>query len=133
MRALVGAGVIVLAGCTTLQPEPPAQPAIWTFAPDQQIGAGTTEFVAMVNEEACAGGRSSDGRIVGPQVDYVDDTSVIVTFAVRPLDGFQECPSNPSTPVTVRLEEPLGDRRLLDGGREPPSEPPECANPRACE
>lgn len=126
-------GVFVLAACTIVQPEAPAHSATWTFAPGQQIGADTTEFTAMVTERTCASGRSSEGRIVGPQVDYVDDTSVVVTFSVRPLDGMQECPGNPATAVVVRLEESLGDRRLLDGGRAPPLEPPDCANPLACE
>jgi hypothetical protein len=126
MRALAIAGVIVLAGCTIVQPEPPSQPATWTFAPGEQIGPDTTAFTAMVTEQVCASGRSSVGRIVGPQVDYVDDTSVVVTFRVRPLAGGQDCPGNPPAAVTVRLEEPLGDRTLLDGGREPPAEPPVC-------
>lgn len=127
------AGVMVLAGCTTPQPEAPTQPATWAFAPDERIGPDTTQFTAMVTERGCASGRSSDGRIVGPQVDYVDDTSVVVTFRVRPLEGAQECPGNPPLEVIVRLEEPLGDRALLDGGREPPVEPPVCANLESCE
>ena len=32
-----------------------------------------------------------------------------------------------------RLDEPLGDRQLQDGGREPPGEPPICLNPASCE
>lgn len=126
-------GLLFLVACSIVQPLAPAGPATWTFAPDQEIGADTTEFTAMVTERACATGRSSEGRIIGPQIDYVDDTSIRVTFSVRPLDGEQGCPSNPPTPVTVHLEEPLGDRMLLDGGRDPQSEPPECANLQSCE
>jgi hypothetical protein len=48
-------------------------------------------------------------------------------FAVRPLPGGQDCPSNPPTRVTIDLGQPLGDRTLLDGGRLPPGDP---AQPR---
>lgn len=133
MKGLAVAGVLVLSGCAVVQPAVPVNPATWTFAPGEEIGPGTTQFTAMVAERACAGARSSEGRIIGPQVDYIDDTSVRVTFSVRPLEGFQNCPTNPPTPVTVHLEEPLGDRTLLDGGREPPAEPPVCANVESCE
>jgi hypothetical protein len=132
MKRWAVAGLIVLAGCTILDPSVPVNPATWTFAPDEQIGVGTTQFTAMVTEQRCASGRSSEGRILGPEVD-VHDATVIVTFAVRPLEGDQECPGNPPTAVIVRLEEPLGDRTLLDGGREPPAEPPVCANLESCE
>ena len=39
---------------------------------------------------------------------------------VRPLDGPATCPSNPPTPYTLRLDRPLGDRTLADGGTIPP-------------
>jgi hypothetical protein len=119
-------------GCTLLQPEIPGETATWTFAPGQEIGPDTTEFVAMVTERNCASGQSSEGRIVGPMVDAHNDR-VVVTFEVRPLGGEQTCPGNPPTAVTVRLGEAPGPRPLLDGGREPPSEPPECAAPEFCE
>lgn len=63
----------------------------------------------------------------------ISDDTVMVTFGVVPLGGAQECQGNPPTAVTVRLPEPLGDRRLLDGGREPPAEPPTCANRESCQ
>ena len=96
------------------------------------IGAETTEFTAWVTEVGCASGRSSADRIGGPDIQISDDT-VMVTFGVVPLGGAQECQGNPPTAVTVRLPEPLGDRRLLDGGREPPAEPPTCANRESCQ
>ena len=132
MKGFAVAGVLVLSGCTIVQPAVPVNPATWTFAPGEGIGAGTTQFTAMVTERSCASGRSSEGRIIGPQVD-VRDATVVVTFAVRPLEGDQECPGNPPTAVIVRLEVPRGDRALLDGGREPPAEPPVCANVDSCE
>jgi hypothetical protein len=43
-----------------------------------------------------------------------------VAMFVRPLDGPATCPSNPPTPYTLRLDGPLGDRTLADGGTMPP-------------
>ena len=121
----------VLSGCGTGIPIE-VGPATWAFAPGQEIGPETTEFVAMVTERACASGQSSEDRIAEQQIDFQNGT-IIVTFRVRPLGGEQTCPGNPPTPVTVDLGGALGDRRLLDGGREPPAEPPICANPDSCE
>lgn len=42
---------------------------------------------------------------------------------VIPKPGEQHCESNPATPYTVELDEPLGQRRLLDGGVQPPAPP----------
>lgn len=96
--------------------------ATWHLAPGQSIGPETTTFEAMVTERACASGRSSEGRIVGPDVLALAD-AVLVTFAVRPLAGAQDCQGNPATSVSVTLPEPLGERRLLDGSTLPPREP----------
>jgi hypothetical protein len=83
-------------------------------------------------EVNCASGQSSQDRIVGPEISYAADR-VVVTFAVRPPPGeAQDCQGNPATAVTVTLNEPLGDRRLVDGGAEPPREPPVCAEPQFC-
>jgi hypothetical protein len=132
--ALATIVTMLATACSLLQPMAPGGPATWTFAPEQAIGPQTTEFVAMVTERACASGQSSEGRIIGPQIEhFVDEKTLTITFQVRSLDGAQECPGNPPTPVRVVLGEPLGNRRLLDGGREPPSEPPVCANPDSCE
>ncbi|HEX5828321.1 MAG TPA: hypothetical protein VFY23_12410 [Candidatus Limnocylindrales bacterium] len=96
--------------------------ATWVLAPDQGVGPATTTFVALVTERECASGRSSEGRVVGPDVLRTGD-AMLVTFAVRPLPGGQDCQGNPATRVTVILPEPLGDRRLLDGSTLPPREP----------
>ncbi len=132
MTRLVVFLALVVAGCGVLEQAAPPGEATWAFSPDSEITPETTEFVAMVTERACAGGQSSEGRVVGPEITYADDT-VTVTFGVRPRGGAQTCPSNPPTAVAVTLSEPLGDRRLLDGGSDPPREPPICADPAFCE
>lgn len=97
--------------------------AEWTWGGPGVPGPDTQVFDALVTERACASGKSADGRGVGPAIVKSGDT-VLVIFAVRPLGGeFQTCPSNPSSRVTVDLGEPLGDRRLLDGGRLPFADP----------
>jgi len=101
--------------------------ADWILAPGQPaIGPETRRFDALVTERRCASGQSSEGRIAGPDLFQVGG-DLLVTFAVRPLPGDANCPSNPATRVTVDLGEPLGDRRLRDGGslpaRDPTTEP----------
>ena len=97
--------------------------ADWVLAPGQPaIGPDTRQFDALVTERNCASGKSSEGRIAGPDLFQVGG-DVLVTFAVRPLPGGGTCPSNPATMVTVDLGEPLGDRRLLDGGSLPARDP----------
>lgn len=98
--------------------------ADWVLVPGQPpIGPDTRTFQADVTERACASGRSSEGRIAGPEILAIAD-QVLVTFAVRPFGGgVQTCPSNPPTRVTVDLGEPLGDRVLRDGGTLPPRDP----------
>jgi hypothetical protein len=102
----------------------PPGDASWALAEGQELDAETEQFVARVTEMNCASGQSSEGRIVGPKVEYGDD-AIIVTFAVRPPPGgeFHTCQGNPPTLVLVTLSEPLGDRQLLDGHVDPPVVP----------
>lgn len=97
--------------------------ASWVLAPDERIGPATIAFTALVTELDCASGRSSEGRVVGPDILQLED-QVLVTFAVRPIPAkTQTCQGNPPTTVEVVLPGPLGARRLLDGGTLPPREP----------
>lgn len=79
----------------------------------------------LVHEVECSGSRDITGLIRPPEVIETDD-EVVVTFTVEPLppaDGY-ECAGNPSTPYTVQLDAPLGERTLLDGHFVPPAPPP---------
>lgn len=132
MRLAAIAAVALLAACEAVAPVRSAGPAHWFLSPDAQIGPETTVFAALVMEVNCASGQSSQDRIVGPEISYAADR-VVVTFAVRPLPGdAHDCQGNPATAVTVTLKEPLGDRRLVDGGADPAREPPVCAEPQFC-
>ena len=81
-----------------------------------------TELSLLVNENACASGTSAEGRIQKPDVEYRSD-SVVVTIRVRQRGSSESCPGNPDTPYVLRLEEPVGNRQLLDGGQSPPGPP----------
>ena len=89
-------------------------PATWAL-PGAAPGPAATSVPILVTEMGCASGQSSEGRVAEPIVEYTDD-AVLLTTRVEPLagNGFT-CPGNPSTEVTVQLDEPLGDRELLDG------------------
>lgn len=122
MRWLIATPLaLVLVGCSGA--------ATWHHDPGVDIGPHTTEFSAWVTETACASGQSSADRVTGPDIQVSGD-EIVVTFGVRAQLGLsQSCQSNPPTRVAVRLPEALGDRALVDGGREPPAEPPACLNP----
>jgi hypothetical protein len=104
-------------------------PAEWTFDPaGLQPGPATQVFEALVTELSCNSGQPADGRVIGPEIVTSADT-VLLIFAVRPRPAeFQTCQANPTTRVTVDLGEPLGARKLFDGGRLPPGDP---AQPRS--
>jgi hypothetical protein len=83
--------------------------------------ARSARFVAVaVDEQACANGKTAEGRVLRPWVRY-ETTRVIVTYFVRPVRGTATCQGHPATPVVLRLSRPLGARRLVDGGAPPPS------------
>jgi hypothetical protein len=126
--------VIMLAGCMqvrstfiqvanpTPSPAPGFGPAFWALDPTFADPAPeTTELHILVWERACNSGTLVVGRMSAPAITY-GPTTVMVTMQVRGLGGAQSCPLGPGTPLLVHLREPLADRTLLDGGREPPSE-----------
>lgn len=132
MRPAAIVALALLTACDPFAPLRPTGPARWFLPPDAQIGSETTAFAALVVEVNCASGQSSQDRIVGPEIIY-DADQVVVTFAVRPLPGdVQNCQGNPATVVEVALTQPLGDRRLVDGGADPPREPPVCTEAEFC-
>jgi hypothetical protein len=93
------------------------EPARWWVAPDASLDPSSREVPIVVNEAGCASGRSARGRIV---VDLVYGSDAIdIDVGVRALGGDQDCPSNPDTPFTVELTEPLGDRSIT-GARPTP-------------
>lgn len=79
------------------------------------LDPSTKELRLLVTEQNCNSGEDAQGRIEVVSVEESDDR-VAVLLAVRPRGGFQTCPSNPATPFTVTLSEPLGTRAVVDAG-----------------
>jgi hypothetical protein len=46
-------------------------------------------------------------------------TTVTVIVLVDRIEGGATCPSNPSFEYTVEIDDPLGDRELIDGSSVP--------------
>ncbi|HEY9564106.1 MAG TPA: hypothetical protein VIR30_10090 [Nocardioides sp.] len=117
MFVALGLAAFVLVLVFVVDRTGPAQPADWRLDPAGALDPSSREVAILVNERACASGRSADGRIE-VDVEYAADT-VTLEVSVRPLNGDQECPSNPDTPYIVKLAEPLGDRDVM-GQSSPP-------------
>ena len=71
------------------------------------------EVRLLVTEETCNSGMDAEGRIEVLSLEETD-AGVSLILGVRPRDGGQTCPSNPSTPFTLTLTEPLGERQIVD-------------------
>lgn len=94
-------------------------PATWAL-PGARPGPEATSFPILVTERGCASGQSSEGRLADPIVEYRDDAVLITTRVEPPVGDMFNCLGNPATEITVELDEPLGDRQLLDGMWYPP-------------
>jgi hypothetical protein len=113
-------------GACTPRPVVPNSQSVadWWIDPSvQRIGPDDRVISALVLENACASGRTAEGRILPPSVEYGAEV-VVVTITVRSLSN-ADCPGHPPTPYTFELDEPLGERSLVDGGRFPPGDPTE--------
>ena len=78
-----------------------------------------TTIDLLIVEMACNSGEDAEGRVrVVEQSEATDAVELLV--AVEPRGGDASCPSNPATPLTVELAEPLGDRALVDTSVYPP-------------
>ena len=73
----------------------------------------STELALLVTENSCNSGEDAAGRIEVVRLEETDDT-VSLVLGVRPRGGAQNCPSNPATPFTVTLSQPLGERQVMD-------------------
>jgi hypothetical protein len=103
--AITCAALMLLAGCGD-----DSRTADWWVDPSAELQPATREIPIIVNENACASGRSAEGRIQ-VDVDYGSD-AVHFDVKVRSLGRDQDCPGNPDTPYVVVLDEPLGVRPI---------------------
>jgi hypothetical protein len=93
----------------------------WRVDSDSPPASVSSAFPIEVMEHECASGRPADGRIAKPIVEYGED-AITITVPVRRVPGDATCPGNPWTPFVLELDEPVGDRPLLDGGPWPPEQ-----------
>lgn len=94
------------------------EPATWELDDAHPSpGPTTTELHLRVFESSCSGGDDAKGRVAPPEIDYGADT-ITITAIVIAKPGAQTCPAliYDGEPLTVTLDEPLGDRELVDGG-----------------
>lgn len=99
--------------------------AVWWPSQADAVSPDTQTLEVMVLELECASGMTAEGRIKPPTIEWGAD-SVTVTYRVAPVEGGATCQGHPSTPERLDLGKPLGDRRLLDGGSNPPRQPVPC-------
>ena len=85
-------------------------PAVELQSPPDPL---SREVRLLVTEETCNSGMDAEGRIEVVSLEETDD-GVRLVLGVRPREGGQTCPSNPSTPFTLTLTEPLGERQIVD-------------------
>jgi len=80
---------------------------------------GDTSIDLFVHERACASGQSAEGRV---ELVALIETSeqVQLWIGVRPRPGGQDCQGNPPTPFTIKLDQPLGNREIVDVSVVPP-------------
>ncbi|GAA1724862.1 hypothetical protein [Brachybacterium phenoliresistens] len=124
--ALAVVGLVWLAACSAAEE---GDQATWSLAPGQEVTAETTVLKLEATRTSCANGRT--GELLEPVIT-VSESRVIVRIDAVPLKpGGYDCPGNDRVPVTVRLEEPVGDRELVDGGclREDAREIGDCEDP----
>jgi hypothetical protein len=105
-------------------------PAEWVLDPDAgDITRDTSTLHLLVWEQTCSGGSPATGRMSPVVVDF-EAATLTLTLGVRPKGGTQTCPGPPGTPAILHLPQPVGDRTLLDGGKEPPAPPKNPFPPR---
>lgn len=110
MTTLCATGVLLLvAGCAG---EEHGDPATWELRDPGTVTAESQSLDVGVQRLGCSSGVT--GEVLEPQVSYQSDR-IVVQVDVVPFRGAANCPGNDSVPVTVVLDEPVGDRDLVDG------------------
>lgn len=94
----------------------------WRLQPGRKLSRRTRVLRLRVSELFCSNGASPAGRIEEPLILY-GRRYVRIAIFVRPVFGGGNCQSSPEARYTLRLAEPLGDRRLLNAGTVPASCP----------
>lgn len=86
-------------------------PATWRVDPTSQVEPGGTAVSVLLREAECAQGNPPGNRLQTPLIEYRAE-SVVITLSVLEIGG--TC-RNLEYPVTVTLQEPIGNREIVDG------------------
>jgi hypothetical protein len=95
--------------------------ATLTLDPEHPPVPDAREVHLLVTETACNSGEDAEGRVRLSALAVRDD-AVEMTLGVEPRTDGANCPSNPPTPFVVELDEPLGDRVVVDASVHPARE-----------
>lgn len=88
--------------------------AIVALDPDNPPDAASSQVHLLITEIECASGKPADGRVTLERLAQLEDrVELVIGVEAAPGDA-QTCQASPPTPFTVELDEPLGDRNVLD-------------------
>ena len=73
------------------------------------------ELRLFATEESCSSGRKLAPEDFDPRVVYESDR-ILIALLTKPRKGASTCIGNPSTELTLELDEPIGDREIFDAG-----------------
>lgn len=113
--AVAAVAAVLLVAIAACSHEPEGAVATWTVDRAREPQRSSTSFLALVSRLGCHGGVTGD--VLPPEIDH-SDTRIVVTFSVTPVPDDNEvfnCRGNDRVSYTVRLDEPLGHRTLVDG------------------
>lgn len=114
VEVLAGSALLLLAACgseTGVGSGSRGDPATWELR--QDVTATSRSLDIGVTRLDCASGVT--GEVLDPRVTY-ETERIVVEVDVAPIgDGAQDCQGNDVVPVTLELEEEVGERQLVDG------------------
>ncbi len=116
---------ILLAGCQQTGPEngngigepdgvQSGETATWRISNPTDLGRDSTSIEVVVTRLSCSSGIT--GETLAPVVTYKSE-QITIRIDVAPFGGdAADCQGNDAVPVIVQLDQPLGERTLIDGG-----------------
>jgi hypothetical protein len=102
---------LLLGGCA--EPETDAlSTATWALVDGAAVTDQSTTLRVGVTGLGCSGGRT--GTVLDPQVRVEADQILIRLDVTKLPDGAYDCPGNDTVSLEVMLNEPIGDREVVD-------------------
>lgn len=109
---LVAPALALLAACG----DGGGEPAVWEVSDPDEVTAASQTFEIGVTRVECASGVT--GEVLPLEVEEEDEQVVITATVAQNGGGGADCQDNDAVVVPVQLEEPIGDRELVDGACE---------------